>query len=175
MMRQLPRIGFVSALTAMLLLGGCSDGRDDLRAYIDRINARPGQGLEPLPEVTTYEPYVYREDQRRNPFEPIESRRALSDNRGSELQPDTNRPAQPLEAFPLDALQMVGLVELRGRRFALIKDPEGIIHRVAAGSYAGQNYGRITAIEAAAVRLTEVVPDGFGGWTERPATIALAE
>jgi hypothetical protein len=57
---------------------------------------------------------------------------------------------------------------------ALIKDPMGVIHRVHANEYMGQNYGRITAISGDKVDLVELVSNGNGGWMERPASIALA-
>ncbi|MHA7834471.1 MAG: pilus assembly protein PilP [Algiphilus sp.] len=163
----------VGALVA-LSLAACDDGRDDLRSYIERIKARPAQPLEPLPEPKTYEPYTYREAGRRNPFIPIEPELSAG-SRNDDLRPDQNRLREPLEAFPLDALRMVGVVTKGGVRYALIRDPEGVIHRVPAGAYAGQNYGRVTAITSTEVQLIEIVPDGFGGWTERPATIPLAE
>jgi type IV pilus assembly protein PilP len=39
----------------------------------------------------------------------------------------------------------------------------------------GQNEGRITAITPTKITLTEVVPDGLGGYLERPAALALNE
>lgn len=157
---------------AALLLVACGDGRDDLRAYIDRINDRPGRELEPLPEPKEYEVFVYREDGRRDPFAPIQPQR---EQPSDGLRPNEDRPREPLEAYPLDSLQMVGTITRQGARFALIRDPENIIHRVSVGMYAGQNFGRITAVTPTETRLVEIVPDGFGGWTERPAAIPLAE
>jgi len=139
------RYRLLSATVVTVLLAACAPEQDDLRAYIDRINARPGQPLPPLPEVRRYEPFEYEAADRRPPF------------------------------FPLDALRMVGTVTVGGKRFALVRDPDGIIHRVPIGAYAGHNFGRIVAIEDSAVRLVEIVPDGFGGWVERPATLPLAE
>jgi type IV pilus assembly protein PilP len=46
---------------------------------------------------------------------------------------------------------------------------------VQAGNYAGQNYGKITRVTEYEVELTEIVPDGIGGWMERQATIAISE
>lgn len=176
-MKALSGSGLLRALVAALVvfgLAGCDDGRDDLRSYIERIKSRPAQPLEPLPEPETYQPFTYREQGRRNPFVPIEpEQNARSPN--DDLRPDQDRRREPLEAYPLDALRMVGLVTKGGTRYALIRDPEGVIHRVSAGAHAGKNYGRITAITATEVQLVEIVPDGFGSWTQRPATIPLAE
>lgn len=155
-----------------LLLVGCGDGHDDLRAYIDRVNDRPGRELDPLPEPQEYEAFIYREAGRRDPFAPIRPQREAS---RSGLRPDEDRPREALEAYPLDSLQMVGVIASAGVPYALIRDPENIIHRVSAGQYAGQNFGRISAVTPTETRLIEIVPDGFGGYTERPAAIPLAE
>lgn len=163
----------IAALLA-LAVTGCDDGRDDLRSYIERIKARPAQPLEPLPEPKTYQPFTYREQGRRNPFVPIEPELNAGD-RNDDLRPDQDRVREPLEAYPLDSLRMVGVVSKGGTRYALIRDPESVIHRVPVGAHAGQNYGRITAITPTEVQLVEIVPDGFGSWTKRPATIPLAE
>jgi type IV pilus assembly protein PilP len=58
---------------------------------------------------------------------------------------------------------------------ALVRDPDGVVHRVRVGNYLGQNYGRVIAVEEDRIELVELVPNGTGGWMEKPATIALAE
>jgi type IV pilus assembly protein PilP len=52
---------------------------------------------------------------------------------------------------------------------------DSTIHRVKPGNYIGQNYGKITSISESEVSVTEIVPDGIGGWTERQASLALSE
>jgi len=94
---------------------------------------------------------------------------------GSKVRPDLNRPREPLEEYPLDSLRMVGILELKGTRWALIKTPDETIHRVRVGNYMGQNHGRITRITETQVDLIEIVPDGLGGWMERKAQVALVE
>ncbi len=94
---------------------------------------------------------------------------------GSGIQPDVNRRREALEGFPLDALQMVGALEQRGQMWAVIKAPDGLVYRVARNNYVGQNHGRITGVSEEKVELVEIVPDGLGGWQERPARLALAE
>jgi type IV pilus assembly protein PilP len=39
----------------------------------------------------------------------------------------------------------------------------------------GQNYGKIISINESEVDITEIVPDGLGGWMERQASLALSE
>ena len=89
------------------------------------------------------------------------------------LQPETNRPKQPLEVFPLDTLAMVGIMEQLDNRWGLIKDPQNVVHRVKVGNYMGQNEGRIIEITETDIRLVEIIPDGIGGYIERDASIAI--
>jgi len=85
-----------------------------------------------------------------------------------------NRTREALELFPLDSLDMVGTLGMGSKDTAgLIKDPDGVIHRVRPNNYLGQNYGRITGIFDDRIELVELVPNGVGGWIERPASIAL--
>lgn len=161
-------------LVLPLLLSACGSQQDDLAAYIERINERPGKELDELPDVAEYEQFVYQPADRRAPFVPVRPERRTT-RVESGPRPDETRPRGPLEEFPLDALKMVGLVEISGRRFALVRDPDRRIHRVPVGTYAGQNHGRITAIAPREVQLVELVPDGFGGWAERPAQLPMDE
>ena len=70
---------------------------------------------------------------------------------------------------------MVGTIVLKGTTYSLIKAPDSVIHRVVIGDHMGQNYGRIIGINETEVALVEIIPDGFGGWMERPAALALTE
>jgi len=89
------------------------------------------------------------------------------------LNPDSTRPRQPLEVFPLDTLSMVGTLEQNSQQWGLIKDPQNIVHRVQVGHYMGQSEGRIIEISESAIHLVEIVPDGIGGYIERDASIAI--
>jgi type IV pilus assembly protein PilP len=70
---------------------------------------------------------------------------------------------------------MVGTLRLGGRTFGLVQTRDGLVHRVLPGNHLGQADGRITAIEDGRIALTEIVPDGMGGFIERPAALALSE
>jgi type IV pilus assembly protein PilP len=39
----------------------------------------------------------------------------------------------------------------------------------------GQNYGRILSISESEIQLVEIIPDGLGGFLERPAGLGLAD
>lgn len=159
-----------------LLLGACTHDNSDLEQYIAEVKARPPAAIEPVPQIREYEPFPYRADGRRDPFVPMQPERgATTAPVGGGIRPDRDRPREPLEEFPLDSLRMVGTIEKGGVRYALVRAPDGVIHRVKVGNHMGQNFGRITRITETEIRLVEIVPDGFGGWMERPAAVALSE
>ena len=154
---------------AMLVLGGCTRGMSDLRDWVAQEKAKRGAPIPPLPVIKTFETFTYSDQDKRDPFSP--SSDELNQNNGP--RPDAGRARQPLEAYSLDSLKMVGTLGGGATMEALIKDPGGVIHRVHASEYMGQNYGRITAISGDRVDLVELVSNGNGGWMERPASIAL--
>jgi type IV pilus assembly protein PilP len=160
-------------LAAVVLLAGCTRGTDDLHQWVAKEKARKGAPLPPLPVVRTFETFIYKDQGKRDPFAPspqLEQHRVASGPR-----PDQNRPKQPLEAFALDSLKMVGTIGTGKSLVALIQDPTGVIYRIHDGNYMGQNYGRVTEVSADHVNLVELVPNGQGGWMERKARIALGE
>jgi type IV pilus assembly protein PilP len=162
----------LAASAACLALAGCSRGTDDLVAKIEEIKAMKGAPLEPLPVMKTFEVFEYNAQNLRDPFSaPVEEEVAAQ----AGPRPDTNRPREALEAFPLDSLDMVGTLGLPGDVTGLIKDPDGVIHQVRPDNYLGQNFGRITGIYEDRIELVELIPNGVGGWIERPASIALGE
>lgn len=159
-------------LGLVVLLGGCS-GNDDLHRWVDDQKAKPKAPVEPLPVIKTFETFEYTDQGLRDPFGPSPSEQRESASNGP--HPDQNRPREPLESYPLDALHMVGTIGMGNKIEGLVKDPDGVIHRVHAGNYLGQNYGRITGISEDHIDVVELVPNGSGGWMERPATVALGE
>jgi len=157
---------------ALAGLSGCSGDLDDLQKQIADIRARPGERIEPLPEIKPYEAFVYGAATLRSPFVP--SAPAGMDLANS-LRPDVKRAREFLEQFPLDTLRMVGTLELHGRKYGLIQGKDGLVHRVLPGQYIGQRDGRISSVSASKIALIEIVPDGVGGYIERPAALTLTE
>ncbi len=155
-------------------LTGCSKDMSDLEAYVADVNSRPGGRIEPLPQVKPYSSFAYAANSRRSPFVP-ESRIAQAQRVDSGLRPDANRNREYLESFPLDSLRMVGSLAMQDQTYALVQGGDGLIHRVRPGNYVGENDGRITAISDSEITIVEIVPDGLGGYLERPAAIALSE
>lgn len=165
----------LAAALAATTLSACSGGNDDLRAYIDEVKARPGGRIEPLPQVQPAPTFVYEAGTRRSPFAPDAPQRRVSNDPNAVDGPDRNRPREFLEQFPLDTLRMVGTLADRRASFGLVQTTDGLVHRVTVGNHLGQNYGRIVGISDSAIELVEIIPDGLGGFLERPAAIALAD
>ena len=159
-------------IAAAALVAGCSTKDADLREFISRTKQEQPGGVEPLPEVKPYETFAYAAQNERSPFE---AGVPASVNAPGALRPDANRPREFLEQFSLDTLRMVGTLRLGGRNYGLVQTKDGLVHRVLPGNHLGQNDGRITAIDEGKISLIEIVPDGMGGFIERPAALALSE
>jgi type IV pilus assembly protein PilP len=158
-------------LVAALALVGCSPRDTELDQFIAQTKQEQPGGVEPLPEVKPYESFFYTDASLRSPFVPGGN----GENSSPGVRPDAKRNRQFLEQFSLDTLSMVGTLRMGARQFGLVKTSDGLVHRVVPGDYLGQNDGRITAIEPSRINVTEIVPDGLGGYMERTASIALNE
>jgi type IV pilus assembly protein PilP len=165
--------GIACALLASLSvsLTACSSADDELSRFIEDTRKEPGGRVEPIPEVKPYETFVYAATEMRSPFTPGGS----GGNGMGGLRPDSKRNREFLEQFSLDTLKMVGTLKLGGRMFGLVQTKDGLVHRVSDGNYMGQADGKITDITPAKITLTEIVPDGLGGYMERPAALGLNE
>lgn len=160
------------AIFGLICLGGCSGDMDQLAQQVAEIKSRPGERIEPLPEIKPYEAFAYNAGSMRSPFVP--SAPARSDI-ASGVRPDVKRPREFLEQFPLDTMQMVGTLQLQGRNYGLVQGKDGLVHRVLPGSFMGQNDGRVVGVSSTRISIIEIVPDGLGGYIERPAALALNE
>jgi type IV pilus assembly protein PilP len=158
------------------LLVACG-GRDfsDLQAYMDEVRSRPKGSIEPLPTFQSYESFTYTAASMRNPFQPPVKIDLTSRQKGSpDVKPDESRVKQFLEDFNIETFQMVGTLSNDGGVFALISGASGV-HRVRVGDYLGRNHGKVLAIDEAKIDVAEIVPDGEGGWLERPRSLSLKE
>ena len=161
----------VFALTA---LTGCGEQHSDLRQFVKDSENLPRGRIPPLPEVKPYEPLAYNAFDLVDPFTP----RTITPPKpsgGGGLQPDFNRRKEPLEAYPLENLKMVGVLQQNRVSHALIKAPDNNVYRVRAGNYLGQNFGRIVNVTESAVLLKEIVQDSGGSWEEKDQTLQLQE
>jgi type IV pilus assembly protein PilP len=158
------------------LLTACSGRQDDLNRYIAEVKARPATPIPPIPPVRTYTPYVYEGLLGRDPFRQSTSEgsdQVAQSGPAKGPRPDLQRPREYLERYELDTLSMVGTFSKESSEWALMRDPDGVIHRVAIGNYIGKNHGKVNRISNDQVQLSEFIADGIGGWLVREASVAL--
>ena len=160
-------------LVSALCLGvvACGGSRGDLEKWVAEVKARPAPPLDPLPVMQQFETFEYTAQNMRDPFDQAFSGEGSS----SGPRPDPGRRKQTLEMFSLDSLKMVGSLGGGKNLVALVMAPDKVTYRVTPGAYLGQSDGRVTGVYEDRIELVELVPDGAGGWLERPATIALED
>ncbi len=162
----------ITALASLALLGGCSGGQSELQQWIEATKRKPPGRIAALPEVKPYESYSYQAAGRRSPFQPQSPNATVGAN---SIRPSVRRNREFLESFPLDTMRMVGTFKVGKNFYGLVQSKDGLVHKVQPGNYLGQNDGKITEITNSKVSITEIVPDGLGGYIERPASLTLSE
>jgi type IV pilus assembly protein PilP len=166
------KAGVVGAVLAGLGLSGCSGGQSDLQKWIADTKKKPGGHIQALPEVKPYETYVYSAAKLRSPFQP---QGPGAGNGQASLRPSTRRNREFLEGFSLDTLRMVGTFKVGSSFYGLVQSKDGLVHKIQPGNYLGQNDGKVTEITGGKISLVEIIPDGLGGYIERPASLALTD
>ena len=165
------------ALLVAVMLAACSENMIDLEQHIATVKARPAEPIKPIPPVKTFQPYDYEGLTGRDPFRHSisEGSEDARSTKGTGPRPDFGRPKEYLERYELDTLSMVGTFSKEDAYWALVRDPEGVIHRVPVGNYVGKNHGQVISITSTRVDLSELISDGVDGWLVREASIALGE
>ena len=162
-------------LILVALLAGCSGGEfQDLKSFVEQSEQGMRGRVEPLPQVQVYEPMAYEAFELPDPFAPRKIDPEKTASAGG-LAPDINRSKEPLEAYPLESLSMVGTLERGRQRWALVKTPENTLYRVRNGNYMGQNFGVVAMITDTSVTLKELIQDTNGSWSERTSALQLVE
>ncbi|TWO70526.1 pilus assembly protein PilP [Caenimonas sedimenti] len=163
-------------------VAGCGGGdQQEVQAWMNEQRALTKPQVQPIPEPKKFSPQAYTQDAGTEPFSNQKLAQALkkeSQQSGSPsaalVAPELARRKEPLEAFPLDAVQMVGSLMKQGQPVALVK-VDNLLYQVRPGNYLGQNYGRITKVGETELVLRELVQDAAGEWIERNATLQLQE
>ena len=161
---------------ASALLAGCGDSDvREVRDWMEQVKHDTHPSVKPLPEPKDFLPYAYGAKDAVDPFDPNKllgelARAAATSNNPN--QPDLQRPRELLETFPLDTMQMVGMMEKGGTRFALLQI-ERALYQVKAGQRIGQNFGVVTHVGEDAVDIRETVQDATGEWTGRMTKLEL--
>lgn len=163
------------ALVAVLLTGCGGEEFQDLRDFVKNSGADMRGKIEPPPEVKPYEPFIYNNDKNfPDPFKPRKQDTRPTDLTGINL-PDRDRPKEALEDFPLEGLKMVGYLYQNKVGYAVVRAPDGKLHRVKAGNHIGLNFGLIKEVNETGLIIKEMVQDSTGDWTERISSMQLLE
>lgn len=172
------RLHTIAALAAASLAAACTgEQHGDLKEELAQATKDFRGRVDPLPQVKPYEPVPYQGEGVVDPFRPerIEVAAAGRPSPNQQLiEAHEKRIREPLESFPLDALQMLGTITQGKETFALVKAGPNL-YRVRRGMYLGQNLGVITSIEDAQINLRELVQDSGGEWVERESALPLME
>ncbi len=177
--RHLPRAAL--AALALALTGCVEQSMGDLESYSQDVLSRKGSRIDELPPIEPYEVYTYSSSDGIDPFEPFYKEVAPDQQRGDQsvvssgITPNFDRNREELESYSLDALRMMGTLEMDARLWGIVRSPDGTIHRVQVGNYMGRNHGKIVSISEESIDLNEIVQDARGGWQERDASLALVE
>ena len=171
------------ALTLPLLavaaatLAACSPGQSELQEWMAQQRREVQPSVQPISAPKRFEPQPYLAATGIDPFSTQKLTVAMKQEArqpNSLLASEINRRREPLEAFPLDSMAMVGSVVKNGRPFALLR-VDNLLYQVKAGDYIGQNYGKITRITETNLAVREIVQDAAGEWIERPSSLQLQE
>ncbi len=178
----------ITLMVLTLVLTGCGGSGDtsDLQAYVSDVKGQQKGRIEPLPEFKPFETFAYAAALEKDPFagwvterapEPIINEEGVIEQvvRPKGISPDFDRRKELLEQYPLDSLNMLGTLDLDNEKWAIVSDPDNIVHRVKSGNYLGQNFGKIVEVRENQVSLRELVVDGLGDWQVREASLALSE
>lgn len=160
-----------------LVLAGCGSDIDELRQWMDQQRKEARPTVTPLLPPKKFLPQPYEAGVGIDPYSPQKLSVAIKQEAAqpnSLLTAEINRRKEPLEAYPLDSMGMVGSLTRDQKRFALLK-VDNLLYQVKVGDYLGQNFGRVTKISETEITLREVVQDAAGEWIERTSTLQLQE
>lgn len=169
------RLSRLLMLGAMLLTACGGEEFQDLRDFVKNAGADMRGKVNPPPELKPYEPFSYDNSLALpDPFKPHKPETKSSANTGIN-QPDMERHREPLEEVPLEGIKMVGYLYQANVGHAIVRSPDGKLHRVKVGNYMGPNFGKIISVTDAEIKLKEQVQDSAGDWTERISILPLIE
>lgn len=165
---------------ATLFLSGCQKEKEDLAVFVEGVKAKQKSDIEPMPVMKAYDKFIYSAGELRNPFVatvvdisiPVEEEIKVVVDNG--IHPDRTRLKEVLESYGLKELRLVGTLEQESI-WALVRVPEGVIHKVKAGDYIGQNDGQILMVSDTELTIKEIVSDGDGGYIERDASLSVID
>jgi type IV pilus assembly protein PilP len=162
-----------------IVLAACGGGGvQEVQQWMDRVKQETRPSIPKLVEPKDFIPYTYDKKDELDPFNPAKLQSALAKmNPGSAhgIRPDLDRRKEALEAFPLDALKMVGTLTEGPNHYALLEADSKGVYQVKAGNYVGQNFGLVTKVNADSIEIKEIYLDSGGDWAERTQKLELQE
>lgn len=170
-------LGPIAIVAATLALAGCGGEQQELTQWMDQQRREVKPSVQPLSPPKKFSPQPYLAMNGVEPFSNQKLTVALKQEAkqpNSLLSAEINRRKEPLEAYPLDSMSMVGSVTKSGRPYALLR-VDNLLYQVKQGDYLGQNYGKIMKISETGVALREIVQDAAGEWIERTSALQLQE
>lgn len=174
-------VGGACAVLGLAMLVGCASREDEeLQQWLKEQRSAAKPKVEELPKPKQFEPQAYTETNATEPFnlqklaQVFRTESTQVSANASLVAPELARRKEALEAYPLDAMTMVGSLTRAGQPIALIR-LDNLIYQIRVGNYLGQNYGRVTKIGETEITLREIVQDTTGDWMERAASLQLQE
>ncbi|MBD2857973.1 pilus assembly protein PilP [Spongiibacter sp. KMU-158] len=164
----------ILASAALISCGG-GNKYSDLDTFFEETRAKPSGQIPPVPALQAYRAFTYSASGLRSPFSrPVDVKEIERIQASQSVKPDDKREKEFLESFSIDSLKMVGTINRKGERWALVSDPDRGIHRVRVSNYLGRNHGKIIEIGENYISVLEIVSNGGDGWVERPRSLELA-
>lgn len=174
---MMSRVQLGMMLGMVAALAGCTSEHEELQAWMAQERAQTHPSVQPISPPQKFNPQRYEVGETVEPFSAQKLIVVLKQDRSqpnSAVAAELNRRKEPLEAFPLDSMSMVGSVARKGVQYALLK-VDNLLYQVKVGDYLGQNFGRIMKLTETEIELREIVQDASGEWIERPAALQLQE
>jgi type IV pilus assembly protein PilP len=171
------RLRLPAGVLLLTALAACTGEQEELQQWMDQQKREVKPSVQPLSPPKKFDPQPYLALTGVDPFSTQKLTVALKQEArqpNSMLAAEINRRKEPLEAYPLDSMSMVGSVVKQGRQYALLK-VDNLLYQVKVGDYLGQNYGKITRITETDIALREIVQDAAGEWIERSGSLQLQE
>ncbi|MES2296287.1 MAG: pilus assembly protein PilP [Pseudomonadota bacterium] len=174
--RNTRALGAPVVVCAALVLGGCGEGDiKEVKQWMAEVDKTTKVAIRPLPEPKAFVPYAFAVRESVDPFNPnklLVELAKLADQSNNPLKPDPNRRKELLEAFPLDTMKMVGIIQKDKVNTALLQIDKQV-YPIVNGQRVGQNYGVVTNVGEDAISIKEVVQDAGGDWVERMSKLEL--